>query len=91
MQGEGDSSVPRQILTSQYTGRSRTDERLAYSRTACWHVSYEVIVEDEIDGLLQDWSNSIANATELLQPCTKSSNSLVQDCNDSSALAMELL
>ena len=27
----------------------------------------------DIDGLVQDWSNSIANALELLQSCTKTS------------------
>ena len=29
-----------------------------------------------IDGLVQDWSNSIANALELLQSCTKPSISI---------------
>ena len=28
---------------------------------------------NDIDGLVQDCSNSIANALELLQPCTKPS------------------
>ena len=27
-----------------------------------------------VDGLVQDWSNSIANALELLQSCTRPSN-----------------
>ena len=30
-------------------------------------------LESNIDGLVQDCSNSIANAMELLQPCTKPS------------------
>ena len=29
------------------------------------------ILKHYFDGLLQDWSNSIANALELLQPCAK--------------------
>ena len=50
-----------------------------------------------IDGLVQDCSNSSALAMELLQSCTKLSicriyvDGLAQDCSNSSALAMELL
>ena len=43
-------------------------------------------------GLMQDCSNSIANALELLQFCTKPSiHGLVQDCNNSIANTVELL
>ena len=37
--------------------------------------TYFQVVEENcyIDGLVQDWSNSIANALELLQSCTKPS------------------
>ena len=57
----------------------------------------------DIDGLVQDCSNYIANALELLQSCTKPSiyqlvsrltsymDGLVQDCSISIALAMEIL
>ena len=43
----------------------------------------------DINGLVQDWCNSIALAMELLQPCTKPLicvNGLGQDCGISSAL-----
>ena len=51
------------------------------------------------DGLLQDCSNCIANALELLQSCTKplilprhkNVDGSVQGCSNSSALAVELL
>ena len=45
-----------------------------------------------IFGLVQDCSNSIANALELLQSCTKPSiRGLVQDCSNSTANSLELL
>ena len=61
--------------------------------------------KDHVDGLVQDCSNSIANALELLQFCTEPSmlcyifswkqkdhvDGLVQDCSNSIADALELL
>ena len=46
-----------------------------------------------MDGIAQDCSNSIANALELLQSCTKHLHidGLVQDCRNSIAKALELL
>ena len=45
-----------------------------------------------MDHLMQDCSISIANALEILQPCTKQSiDSLVQDCSISIANALEIL
>ena len=43
-----------------------------------------------MDSLVQDCSNSIANALELLLSCTKPFG-LVQDCSNSIANALELL
>ena len=37
------------------------------------HLTYLIEMLNHIDGLVQDCSNSIANALELLQPCTKPS------------------
>ena len=31
----------------------------------------DLVIDNIMDGLVQDWSNSIANALELLQSCTK--------------------
>ena len=54
---------------------------------------------DDIDGLVQDRSNSSALTKELLQSCAKfppaksrdDIDGLAQDCSNSSVLAMELL
>ena len=46
-----------------------------------WYVVYiqsNMITESYFDGLVQDHSNSIANALELLQSCTKTSNIFFQ-------------
>ena len=44
----------------------------------------------QVDGLVPDCSNSIANAMELLQTCTEP-DGLVQDCSNAIANALELL
>ena len=65
----------------------------SHTKSSVWHLKY--CMEEYFDIILyincfvQDYSNSIANAQELLQSCTyKYINGLVQDC---SALALELL
>ena len=48
-------------------GTSELDNTGALS----FSTNFEQILEDEINGLVQDWSNSIALAMELLQSCTE--------------------
>ena len=45
-------------------------QQLEASKQYCYHIQS---FGDQIDGLVQDCSNSIANAMELLQCCTKPS------------------
>ena len=46
---------------------------VSYPETAVWLMNVEICVSGDVDGLAQDCSNSIANALELLQSCTKPS------------------
>ena len=46
--------------------------------TSHYSKQFYYITMDYIDGLVQDCSNSIANALELLQSCTKPSISMTQ-------------
>ena len=50
-----------------------------------------IIINKQVDGLVQDCSNSSANALELLQSCSLYFEGLVQDCSNSNANALELL
>ena len=45
------------------------------------HVMNVIVSTVYVHGLVQDGSNSIANALEKLQPCIKSSTSLCVVCN----------
>ena len=48
--------------------------KLYHSSPLNWHGWLKSLLQqDNIDGLVQDCSNSIANALELLQSCTKPS------------------
>ena len=58
---------------SQYTGSPIVEIRPSYLRNGTAHVLKIFIYTDYIDDLMQDWSNSIAKALELLQLCIRPS------------------
>ena len=73
-----DPSLVQIIACRQFGTKPLFKPRLAYCQLDPWEPISVKFWQDSIDGLVQDCSNSIANALELLQSCAKPSYTVLK-------------